>query len=57
VTGRGPFPAIILPSIVVGVNSGARQKRLSATKDKVQAGQKLTNKKAAKKGASKKTSG
>jgi len=57
VTGRGPFPAIILPSIVVGVNAESRQKRLSTTKNRVQATQKLANKKTARKGASKKKSG
>jgi len=57
VTGRGPFPAIILPSIVVSVDPESKQKNLSTTKGKVQVGRKAGSKKTTKKGASKKRSG
>ncbi len=52
VTGRGPFPAAILPSILVSSNLQPKRKQLSAIKKK--AARKSVAKKAAKKGARKK---
>lgn len=56
VTGRGPLPAIILPAIVLGLDTVSNQKG-TATKKKAQAGGKRSAKKTAKKGSSKKKSG
>lgn len=53
VTGRGLFPAAVLPSVVIRFDAGSKQKQLPATK-KAQAAHKSATKKAATKRAGRK---
>jgi preprotein translocase subunit SecB len=53
VTGRGPFPAAILPSVVIGL-AESEQGEQAPTTDKALKSRKSSSKKAAKKGTSKK---
>jgi preprotein translocase subunit SecB len=54
VTGRGPFPAAVLPSVVIRFDIEPKQKRAPSRKKKVQIGRKRTANKPGKKGANKK---